>query len=52
MQSTELQKIQNLKGPSEDTSVSLVKEKKAITKGERWRGEHDLLLGVGKGLKP
>ena len=46
------QKVKNLKGPSEDTSVSLVKEKKAITKGERWRGEHDLLLGVGKGLKP
>ena len=25
---------------------------KAITKGEGGRGEHDLLLGVGKGLKP
>ena len=52
MQSTELKKINKLKGPSEDTSVSLVKEKKAITKGEGGRGEHDLLLGVGKGLKP
>jgi hypothetical protein len=68
IQSTELKKINNLKCPSEDASVPLGKEKKAITRGERrrdltwegkwmdgrsWgRGEPDLVLGEGKGLKP
>jgi hypothetical protein len=37
MQSTELKKGNKLKGPSEDTSVPLGKEKKAITMGEGGR---------------
>lgn len=37
IQSTELKKINKLKGPSEDTSVPLGREKKAITSGERGR---------------
>ena len=69
IQSTELKKVNKLKGPSEDASVPLGREKKAITSGERgkelggkvdWersgrergRGEPDLVLGEGKGLKP
>jgi hypothetical protein len=36
IQSTELKKINKLKGPSEDTSVPLGREKKAIT---GWRRE-------------
>jgi hypothetical protein len=63
IQSTELKKVNKLKGPCEDTSVPLGKEKKAITSWERWtwegkwtrwgwgRGEPDLVLGEGKGLK-
>jgi hypothetical protein len=39
IQSTELKKVNKLKGPSEDTSVPLGREKKAITSGE---GERDL----------
>ena len=48
MQSTELLKLNKLKCPSEDTSVPLGREKKAITNGEggkdlggkvdRWEG--------------
>ena len=56
-----------VKCPSEDASVPLGREKKGITNGERgrdWgggsagrvvgggRGEPDLVLGEGKGLKP
>ena len=65
IQSTELKKVNKLKGPSEDASVPLGRKKKAITrrKGGRegpWRergwgqerGEHDLVLDEGKGLKP
>jgi hypothetical protein len=65
IQSTELKKLNKLNGPSEDTSVPLGREKKTITSGEggvwegKWtgrewreRGEHDLVLGEGKELKP
>ena len=37
IQSTELKKVNKLKGPSEDTSVPLGREKKAITSEEGWR---------------
>ena len=65
-----LKRLNKVKCPSEDTSVPLGREKKAITNGEggrslggkmdTWeggeamgdRGEPDLLLGEGKGLKP
>jgi hypothetical protein len=56
--STELKKVNKLKGPSEDTSIPLWREKKAITSMKRrrngggGRGEPDLTLGEGKGLKP
>jgi hypothetical protein len=36
-QSTELKKVNKLKCPSEDTSVPLGREKKAITSGEGGR---------------
>ena len=63
---TELKKVNKLKCPSEDASVPLGREKKAITSGEggTWKGqwtgwgavgaigEPDLVLGEGKGLKP
>ena len=65
MQSIELKKVNNQKCPSEDASVPLGREKKAITSGEggknyegKWagssggRGEPDLVLGEGKRLKP
>mgnify|MGYP006914893019 CR=1 FL=1 len=66
IQSTELKKVNKLKCPSEDASVPLGREKKAITSGEGGRdlggkvdseelggrGEPDLVLGEGKGLKP
>ena len=67
IQSTELKKLNKLKCPSEDASVPLGREKKAITSGEGGRdlggkvdggerdgggGEPDLVLGEGKGLKP
>ena len=70
IQSTEFKKVNKLRCPSENTSVPLGREKKAITNGEggrslggkmdTWeggeamgdRGEPDLLLGEGKGLKP
>jgi hypothetical protein len=34
IQSTELKKVNKLKGPSQDTSVPLRREKKASTRGE------------------
>jgi hypothetical protein len=64
---TELKKLNKLKCPSEDTSVPLEREKKAITSGEGGtdlggkvdrvgvsgvRGEPDLVLSEGKGMKP
>ena len=65
IQSTELKKVNKLKGPSEDASVPLGREKKAITSGEGGRDlggnvaggsggrkVPDLVLGEGKGLKP
>ena len=63
IQSTEFKKLNKLKCPSEDASVPLGREKKAITHGERGRdlggkvdgvrrGEPDLVLGERKGLKP
>jgi hypothetical protein len=62
IQSTEFKKVNKLKSPSEDASISLGREKKAITSGEggrdlggkvdgggvRGRGEPDLVLGEGK----
>ena len=53
--------LSKLKCPSEDTSVSLGREKKAIISGEGGRdlrgivngeGGPDLILGEGEGLKP
>jgi hypothetical protein len=64
IQSTELKKANSAKGPSEDTSIPLGREKKAITgegrEGGNWvgkvtgeeRGEHNQLLEGGTGLKP
>jgi hypothetical protein len=63
IQSTELRKVNKLKGPNEDASVPLGREKKATTRGEGERnlrgkgnqgrvGEHGLVLDGGKGLKP
>jgi hypothetical protein len=37
IQSTDLKKINKVKGPSEDASVSLGREKKATTSGEERR---------------
>jgi hypothetical protein len=41
IQSTELKKVNKLKCPSEDASVPLEKERKAITsgEGETWEGK-------------
>ena len=61
IKSTELTKVNKLKGPSEDASIPLVK-KKAFTRveggmdlGGKWnkgeRREHDLVLGGGKEQK-
>jgi hypothetical protein len=47
IQSTELKKVNKLKGPSEDTSVPTGREKKAITNG---KGETDLEGKVDRGL--
>jgi hypothetical protein len=61
-QSTELKKFNKMKCPSEDDSVTLGRERKATTSGERgregrtweengtgqWRGEYDLVLGGEK----
>ena len=59
------QKGQQDEGPSEDSSIPLWREKKAITSGEEGRDlggkvdrvsggrwEPDLVLNEGKGLKP
>jgi hypothetical protein len=66
IQSTEFERLNKLECPSEEGSVPLGREKKAISSGERgtwegkwkrWvgalrgRGELDLVLGEGKGLK-
>ena len=66
IQSTELKKVNKLKCPSKDASVSLGREKKAITRGvvkeepgresrqgggSGGRGEPDLVFGEGKGMK-
>jgi hypothetical protein len=55
VQSTELKKFNKLKGPSEDTSVPLGREKNQSQGGEGprrerelGRGGHDLVLGEGK----
>jgi hypothetical protein len=59
IQPTELKNVNKLKGPSEDASVALRREKKAITRGERekdlgrkraglGRGKLDLVLGWGE----
>jgi len=64
IQSTELIKVNKLKGPSENISVPLWREKKATRRGDGgrdWggkrgggvgRGEHDLVMGGIKGQKP
>ena len=62
IQSTEFKRFNKLKCPSKKASVSLGREKKAISSGERGkdlggetvagRGEPDLVLGEEKGLKP
>ena len=65
IQFTGLKKVNKLKGPSEDSSVPLGREKKLIISEEgvsvlrgkvdsRWlvRREPDLVLGEGNGLKP
>ena len=64
IQSTELKKVSKLKGPSEDASIPLGREKKAGRDhkwGGTWEGkwmgwgrgreEPDLVLTEGKGLK-
>jgi hypothetical protein len=58
IQSTELKKVNKLKGPSEDASLPLGRKKKAITgvgreggpgcsppRGQKGRGEHDQVEG-------
>ena len=60
IQSTELKKVNKLKGPSEDASIPLGREKKATIavgerEGETWvgkairrrKGEHDQVLEGG-----
>ena len=61
IQSTELKKVNKLKGPSEDASVPLGREEER-GRDLGWkvdggglvvgRGESYLVLGEGKGLKP
>ena len=57
IQSTELKKVKKKRSPSEDTSVPLGREKKAITSGEggTWEGkvggEPDLVLHEEKEQK-
>ena len=60
IQSTELKNVNKLKCPSEDASVPLGREKKAITRMQEWRdlggkvdqgwgrGEPDLISSEGK----
>ena len=48
IQFTELKKVNKLKGPSEDTSVPLGREKKAITSGEGGRDLGGKVDGVGR----
>ena len=68
IQFTDFIKNSKLKYPSDDTSFPLGREKKVIRSGKSWRdlggkvvgvgrgvssrGEPDLVLGEGKGLKP
>jgi hypothetical protein len=47
IQSTELKKLNRLKAPSEDASVPLGREKKAITSGEGGRDLGGKMDGVG-----
>jgi len=47
--STEFKKFNNLKGPSEDASVSLGREKKAITRGKGGRDLRGRGIGEGEG---
>jgi hypothetical protein len=49
IQSIEFEKVNKLKGPSEDTSVSLWKEKKAITSGEKGCRLGGKVNGSGEG---
>ena len=48
IQSTELKKVNKLKCPSEDASVPLGREKKAITSGEGGRDLGGKVDGVGR----
>jgi hypothetical protein len=48
IQSTEFKKVNKLKGPNEDTSIPLGREKKAITEG--W-GQKEGGIWVGKGTR-
>mgnify|MGYP007107459760 CR=1 FL=1 len=47
IQSTELKKVNKLKGPSEDARAPLGREKKAITSGEGGRDLGEKVDGVG-----
>jgi hypothetical protein len=47
IQSTELKKVNKLKCPSEDASIPLGRENKAITSGERVRDMGGKVGGVG-----
>jgi hypothetical protein len=49
MQSTELKKFNNLKCPSEDASVPLGRQKKAIIRGERGKDLGGKVDGYGSG---
>jgi hypothetical protein len=49
--STELKKVNKLKGPSEDTPVPLGREKKANTREEGKRGLGGKVEGIGGGGK-
>ena len=56
IQSTELEKINKPKGPSNDSSIPLGRKKKAITRGDLggkgdMKGKRGTQCGIGKGLK-
>ena len=48
IQSTELKTINKLKGPNEDASVPLGREKKATTSGEEGRYQRGKVDGAGE----